>query len=319
MTQESQPCPCVCWIWSKHWSASSAREASRKGLRKRQDLSCTCVSVERQSSVGLRDNSTKAHRQALALRPLSNSSPYNRKHILALALTSRDSASIWRTLWTQQPLCYASCLLSCQLGSQHLHILQLLLLSVGLGFAVTLSHRPASPNALLKGLLFHTSPSVLPPIHLMDTSSSASYPRSCCMKSPSPATVMKVTLLWLQELYSKVTCCLKPATEGRWVSDINMIGLSWKQEILLVIKIHGSCHFYRNSKRNPGWQRWDIRAKEYWLRAKTQDFWLTIISIFGKKWLLFLKLHLHIDLQYIKAWIILILLYCINIYFIWAV
>ena len=119
------------------------------------------VSLCWESYAGLEDNSTKAHRLSLALRALSNSSLYNRKHILTLDFTSRDPASIWYTLWSQQPLCYASCLLSCQLCSQHLHILQLLLLWVGLGFTWTLSHRPVSLNALLRGLLFHTSPPVL--------------------------------------------------------------------------------------------------------------------------------------------------------------
>lgn len=209
---------------------------------------CKEVSVDRGSSAGLGGNSAKPHRQLLAPSAISDWFPYNRKHISDLAFTSRDSASLWCTLWSQQPFCYASCWLSWQLGSPHLHVLQLLLLWVGLGFTWTVSCRPVPPSALLRGLVFHTS---LPLVYLTDESSPASYPKPCCRKNTLRAAVMKVTLFWMQELHSKVTCCLKPATKGRWLSDITT-ELSWKQDILVLIKIHRSCDFYRNSKKNPG-------------------------------------------------------------------
>lgn len=144
-TQECQPCPHLCWVLGRHSSSCNVRGASRKYLRKRKGLSCTCVSKSLLTEGVLLGNSAKAHRQPLAPSAISDSSSYNRKHISDLAFTSRDSASLWCTLWSKQPLCYASCLLSWQLGSPRLHILQLLLW-VGLGFTWTVSCRPVPPN-----------------------------------------------------------------------------------------------------------------------------------------------------------------------------
>lgn len=55
----------------------------------------------------LGDKSDKAQGQYLALKALSNSSPYNRKQVSAprSGFTSRDSAPICCSLRSQQPLC----------------------------------------------------------------------------------------------------------------------------------------------------------------------------------------------------------------------
>lgn len=157
--------------------------------------------------------------------------------------------------------------MSCQLCSQHLHILQLLLLWIGISFTRTLLPRPSFPKCLARRTTVSYKPHCASP-HLphRHIASLASSPKACCRKKPLPTAAMEGTL---QELNSMTTCCLKPATKGKGLSDTTIVGLSWKQAILFFIIIHESCDFYWNSK-NLGWQRWDIRTKEYRLRAKTQ-------------------------------------------------